>query len=252
MSRAQASVLVKSAFPGRLALGAAALDQALQGGLEKACLHEITPAGIFHLGAAAGFALGLAARHTRPGDILWVQQDFAHLEGGALYGPGCEIFGIDPRRLLIVRARHAKDLLWTMEEGLRCCGISTVIAECGEQGEAADLTATRRLSLAAQSTGALGLLLRQHAHKNPSACATRWQVASAPGRSDGFGGLGRLGFRLTLTKNRRGACSDWIVEWDHHAKCFTSPSSVTSAHSVAVAAPAFDRPADAAQNRHVA
>ncbi len=227
--------------PDRLALGAAAPDRALQGGLEKGCLHEIMPSGLFHLGASIGFALGLAARHGRPGDILWVQQDFAALEGGAAYGLGCETFGIAPTRLLIVRAAHARDALWAMEEGLRCSGISTAVAELGEQGCDADLTATRRLALAAQACGALALLLRQRAHNNPSACATRWRVASHQTGHDGFGGVGRTGFALTLTKNRRGTIGDWIVEWDRHANSFVSP-----ALSVALAAPACDRPADAA------
>src|SRR5690348_11526494 len=158
MSSTLSAASVKRPFSAPLLLGPETLDRTLAGGLEGAALHEISPAGIFHLGAAAGFAFALAARHARPGDILWVQQDFAHLEGGALYGLGCEIFGIDPARLLIVRARQAKDALWAVEEGLRCSGTSTVIAELGQTGEAADLTATRRLSLSAQSTGALGLL----------------------------------------------------------------------------------------------
>lgn len=247
MSRALPAATVKSPFSAPLPLGAETLDRTLAGGLEAAALHEISPTGIFHLGSAAGFAFGVAACHSRPGDILWVQQDFAQLEGGALYGLGCEIFGIDPARLLIVRARLPKDALWAMEEGLRCSGIATVIAELGQTGEAADLTATRRLSLSAQSTGALGLLLRQHAPKNPSACATRWRVTSAPGSTDGFGGLGRTAFHLELTKNRRGPCSGFLVEWDRHAKCFTEP-----AHTVPVAAPAFDRPAYAPQRARVA
>lgn len=221
-----------------LPLGPAALDRALHGGMEKTCLHEILPTDIFHLGAAAGFALALAARHDRAGDILWVQQDFAALEGGRLYGLGCETFGIASSRLLVVRAAHARDALWAMEEGLRCSGISTVIAELGEQGQSADLTATRRLSLAAAQSGALALLLRQHAHRNPSACATRWRVAAVPGRRDGFGDLSRMGFSLTLMKNRRGVPGEWIVEWDRYAHCFVSP-----ADSVAMAASAFDRPA---------
>ena len=243
MSRVLSPAFTKAGFP-RLVLGLPSLDRALGGGLESGRLHEVMPAGVFHLGTALGFALGIAARRQRPGDILFVQQDFAGAEGGALYGLGCEIFGLTPTRLLLVRAAHAKDALWAMEEGLRCSGVSTVIAELGGQGRDADLTATRRLALAAQESSGLALLLRQQIQKNPSAAATRWRVASALSRGDEFGGLGPLAFHLVLTKNQRGPGGEWVVEWDRHAKCFISP-----AHSVAVAVPAFDRPARTAVAR---
>ena len=45
------------AEPQRLALGPAAIDGALAGGLDRHRLHEIVPDGIFQQGAAAGFAL---------------------------------------------------------------------------------------------------------------------------------------------------------------------------------------------------
>lgn len=228
--------------PGFLPLGPPSLDRALGGGLQTGRLHEVMPAGVFHLGAALGFALSLAAR--RPGDILFVQQDFAGTESGTLYGLGCEIFGLSPSRFLIVRAARPKDALWAAEEGLRCAGIATVIAELSEQARDADLTATRRLTLAAQETNALGLLLRQQIQKKPSAAATRWHIASALSQGDEFSGLGPTAFHLALTKNQHGPCGDWVVEWNQHAKTFVSPP-----HSVALAAPAFDRPARTAEAR---
>src|SRR5437868_4979492 len=81
---------------------------------------------------------------------------------------------------------------------------------------AADLTATRRLSLAAREGAAFGLLLRHRASPSPSAAATRWQIAASPSRPDAFGGLGPARFDLTLCKNRRGPSGRWIVDWDHH------------------------------------
>ena len=53
-----------------------------------------------------------------------------------------------------------------MEEALKCRALSCVIAEVTQD---ADLTATRRLSLAAREGGALGLLLRHKATPAPSA-----------------------------------------------------------------------------------
>jgi len=216
-------------------------DGALKGGLALSELHEFTPAGPTHHGAVLGFALGLAALSpSQEGAIVFVQQDFAALEGAALYGLGGAPFGIDPERFLLVRAATPKDALWAMEEALKTRGITAVIGELAERGETADLTATRRLSLAAQKGGSLALLLRQYAWSGPVAAATRWQIGAASGDTDEFGGLGATAFSLALTKNRRGPCGTWILQWDHHAKRFFP------ALPRAVAEPAVDGPAGAA------
>jgi protein ImuA len=209
-------------------------------GLRAGHLHEIVPAGIFHLGAAAGFALGLAAQLRRPGALVWIQQDMAALEGGRPYGPGGALFGFDPARLLLVRTATARDALWAMEESLRCPGVAAVIGELSGAGEAADLTATRRLNLAMQAHATLGLLLRQQPLRGTSACASRWIVRAARGRGDRFGGLGRAAFALTLEKNRHGPAGAFTLEWNDDERCFRA------ALPVAVAAPAFDRPHHAA------
>jgi protein ImuA len=204
-------------------------------------LHEIVPGGLFHLGAAAGFALGLAAR--RGGALIWIQQELAALEGGAPYGPGGALFGLDASRLLLVLARTAKDVLWAMEEASRTPGIGAVIGELAGAGEAADLIATRRLNLAMEERGGLGLLLRQQPLRGTSACASRWIVRAAPGRGDGLGGIGRTAFAVTLEKNRGGPCGDHRLEWNDDERCF---HDIGAALPVAVAAPAASRPHRAA------
>lgn len=214
-------------------LQAAGLDQALGGGMAMSALHEVAPASPMQGGAALGFALALSCMSMRKGDVLFVQQDYASLEHGALFGAPTEFFGIAQKRMLLVRTRHAQDALWTMEEGLRCRGFASVIAEL--HGSDADLTATRRLNLAVQAGEGLGLVLRVAPDLNHSAALTRWEVASAPGQGDAFGGLGRTGFVLDLTKNKRGPCGRWGVEWDQHERCFRS------AHSLGVAAPSARR-----------
>src|SRR5450755_1478719 len=142
--------------PGCLPLGIAAVDEALGGGLARGALHEIAAPGEAHLAAATGFALGLAAR-GRAG-VLWIAEDIALAESGALHGPGLDAFNLAPERLLTVAAAHRRDLLWAMEEALRCRAIDAVIGELrhGELGA----VAVRRLSLAAANSGALALLLR--------------------------------------------------------------------------------------------
>lgn len=201
-------------------LGIEAIDARLGGGLALGALHEVAPVAPLHLGAASGFALALAARDRGRKSVLWIQPEFAGQESGHAYGPGLVLFGLPLERLLIVRVTRSREALWAMEEALKCQALSTVIAELAD--DAADLTATRRLVLAAREGGSLGLLLRHRSTREPNASVTRWEIAAASGwRRDGFGGLGQASFDLSLVKNRRGICGRWCVAWSGHEHAFT-------------------------------
>lgn len=249
-----------------LPLGIAAIDRHLQGGLMPMSLHEIAPATAWDLAAASGFAMRLAASlaQTRPGgETLWVQTGFAAQEAGGLYGPGCEPFGLSVARLLILAVPRPIDALWAMEEALRSRALTGVIAELPNDGRLADLTATRRLLLAAREGGTVGLLLRHRASPLTSAADTRWQVAAAPGEADRFGGLGPPAWVLSLVKNRRGATGRWRVVCNPAASISGSAGRFAAIHrvtgdrhafavpalSLGVAAAAADRPAGAPRAR---
>lgn len=216
---------IESSTPApSLRLGVAAVDRVLGGGLALGAVHEIAPQSAAHAGAATGFALAvaaLAAEEARP--ALWVQLDFAAMEGGRLYGPGIDLLGLPSRRLILLRVAHVHDGLWAMEEALKCPAVAVVVGEIGDR--TIDLTATRRLSLAAASGGGLGLILRPHATPATSTAVTRWEVASVRGEQDGFGGLGRPALALSLVRNRRGPAGRWLLSWDHHARVFQPASS---------------------------
>jgi len=219
----------------------APIDAVLGGGLACGALHELAPTAPMQLAAASGYAAALAALASGArGQMLWIATDFAMGEGGGPYGPGLDLFGLTSERLLVLRVPRAVDVLWAMEEALRCRALACVIAELTGEGAEADLTSTRRLVLAArEGAGAggsgLGLLMRHRSTPAPSAAATRWEIASGPSRPDALGGLGRTRFELCLRKNRRGPCGRWIIEWDHHECAFHA------AVSVGVAEMAFDR-----------
>src|SRR5665647_3136916 len=159
-----------------LPFGIASVDAALGGGLARGTLHEIAAPSEAHLAAATGFVLGLAARGQPR--VCWIAEDMALAESGAPYGPGLDQFNLAPERLLTVGVAHRRDLLWAIEEALRCRATAAVIGEL-RHGDI-DAVAVRRLSLAAAESGALALLLRAKPASDASTAATRWIVGAAP------------------------------------------------------------------------
>jgi len=226
---------------------AAPIDQVLGGGLACGALHELAPAVPLHLAAASGFAMALAARASGTrGEVLWIATDFARGEAGAPYGPGLALFGIALSRLLVLRVSRAADVLWAMEEALRCRAVGVVIGEMRSRG--IDQVMTRRLALAAAAGDTLGLLLRTTPHDEPSAAATRWIIGATPSSSLRSGGgdkrchsLGPPRLSARLVRNRRGHLGAWIVEWNSVEQRFE-----LATHSEPLAGTAFDRPHRAA------
>jgi protein ImuA len=213
--------------PDVLALGVAAVDATLGGGLAFGTLHDITADAPVAMGAAAGFATALAAQTvvqaTRSRPVLWIQQEIASFEAGGLYGPGFAAFGLPMGRLVMLRATRSRDVLWAMEEALASGALAAVVAELAKNE--ADLTATRRLSLAAAEADTLALLLNHQVSPDASAAATRWRVSACPGQRDTFGGLGLTAFTLSLVKNRHGPTGLWHLVWNHHERVFSAASS---------------------------
>src|SRR5476649_2147348 len=177
----------RSAVP----LGLPEIDALLpEGGLFTGALHEIeagpTPSGRVapHDGAALGFAAHMLGRFSprqeAGGTILWCRQPLIGIDATP-YAPTLSAW-FDPARLLMVTVRREEDLFWAMEEGLRTPGIAAVMGEFAHSHaqRAADPTAGRRLSLAAEKNGVPALLLRPQPAPPQSVCTTRWRVASAP------------------------------------------------------------------------
>jgi protein ImuA len=212
---------------GRQALdGGGPLDAALGGGLPRGGVHEIV-AGDY--GPALGFAAALTARlaGTR-GHVVWLARS------GELHPPGLARFGPDFRRLLLVRATDDADALWAAEEALRSPGVAALVAGIRDL----DLTACRRLQLAAETHGATALLLRPPRTRGIGAALSRWRIEAAPSRrAPAFRAAlrdpGEERWAVDLLRARGRPPARWTLEWQH------------ATHRFAVAAAAGDRPAAA-------
>lgn len=83
-------------------------------------------------------------------------------------------------RTLFVAPVSAAERLWTIDAALRVPGLVVVADTSG-----LNMAATRRLQLAAEAGGSLGLFARpMHERGELSAAATRWEVAAAPSASE--------------------------------------------------------------------
>jgi protein ImuA len=245
-----------------LALGNRVIDGALGGGLDSSALHEIAAAREAEVAAASIFALALAARMTsrrrappaiansckaREDDdaisvpasglnVIWIAEDLSLVENGALYGPALDGIGIAPERLITVAAARTREVLWAMEEALRCRAVGMVIGEMRPRG--IDQVTTRRLALAAAAGSALGLILYTAPDDAPSAAVTRWVIGAASSLNAERGhGIGPSRLLARLVRNRRGPLGTWIVEWNSVEQRFE-----LATHSEPVAGTAFDRP----------
>jgi protein ImuA len=190
--------------------GIAGIDACLRGGLALGALHEIAAADFRAIPGAWGFLLALMARVERQGVVVWPLVSGAF---GIPYARGLKSFGLDPRDFLIVRCRREHDAAWTMEEALRI-GVGAVV---GARPRDMDLTASRRLQLAAQHSGTPVFLLRAHDDRQPSAAVSRWRVAAMPGARDRFGLFGEPRWRVALEYAKGGHPGEWVVEWNHAA-----------------------------------
>lgn len=229
----------------RVALGHSAADSALKGGLARAVIHEVYCEG--RQGAAAtGFAMGLAGRVRARKPLLWVRQDFSEIETGALSMQGLAELGLDPRRVVMVRAADVESALRTSADALACDALGAVVLELWGETRQFDLVASRKLTLAAQSSGVTGLLLRMAAQPLPSTAETRWMLRAAhspPGAAWSIWGSPR--FDAELLRNRHGPCGRWIMEWKCDECQFREPST----HSQPVAAAPAHRPDSAVLQR---
>ncbi|MGN6375807.1 MAG: ImuA family protein [Sphingomonas sp.] len=222
--------------------GHAAIDAALGGGLALGRLHELFAAEPDDAGAAAGTAVMLACLAARDGPVVWLREADAERQA-RLHGPGLAELGLDPARLILGVPTAPLDLLRAAAEVVRCAPAAVAVIELWRQPRALDLTASRRLAVAAEGSGVTALLLRIAAEPTPSAAQTRWRVAAAPSAALAAEAPGRPAFDLELVRQRRGPEGQrWQVEWNRDARILIP---ATAPFSGAVVPLAEHRPAAA-------
>lgn len=179
-------------------------------------LHEFHAATEADGAALCAFALLLSADQPFR---LWVRHQEQAREMGSVHPAGLAELGLDPAQVLLVQARDVSCVLQAALEGARACG--AVVVELHGEAKAYDLTASRRLAVAARASGVCVLIARMGAAPRPSAAQMRWQVRGVPSRALAAKAPGPPAFEVSLLRARNGQEGlRYCVEWDRDARRF--------------------------------
>lgn len=182
---------IKNAFPGNtFPLGA---------------IHEFISVCPEDIAATTGFlSVLLNSLMQRGGMAIWIGY------GNMIFPPALKAFGIGPDKIIFIELKKEKEMLWAIEEALKCEGLAGVIGCL----EVLNFTTSRRLQLAVEKSRVTGFILRPGIKDlTTSACIARWKITSLPGVSDdGMPGVSFPRWNVELLKARNGKPRSWQIE----------------------------------------
>jgi len=157
----------------------------------------------------------MAAFMRKGGASVWIGS------AGKLFPPALKIFGIEPDKIIFIDLRKEKDILWVMEEALKCNGMALVVGELPE----ISFTASRRLQLAVEQSRLTGFIIRNNPRNlNVNACISRWRITPLPTLIENdMPGIGFPRWNVELLKIRNGKPGSWQMEWTAGRFRFISP-----------------------------
>ena len=215
----------------RVGTGHDGIDQAIGGGLARGRLHEVFAHDAADAGCAAGFVGMLAVRLG--GSLVWLREDAAEKQG-VLHVGGLVELGIDPSHLILGVLPDPLAVLRAAADVVRCPAVGVAVIEMRRNPAMLDLTAGRRLALAAESSGVTVLLLRIDAQPSPSAADTRWSASAAASAPLEANAPGYPVLDVTLLRQRgRPGDGRWLVEWDRDQASFRAAGAPRRSDRVA-------------------
>jgi protein ImuA len=169
-------------------------------------VHEFLSGQAGNVAATIGFIAGMVAPlMEKSGTMLWISCR------RTLFPPALKGFGIQPDRFIFIDLKNERDVMWAMEESLKCGAVAGVVGEIQDLG----FTASRRLQLAVEQSQVTGFVLRGQSRKvNTTACVSRWLITPLPSESiDDMPGIGFPRWRVELLKIRNGKPGVWDIRW---------------------------------------
>jgi protein ImuA len=189
--------------------------------------HEVYAATKGDVAAMMGFGTILALLLAGDAPCFFVRP--SRRDGMMLYPAGLAELGIDPARCFSV---HAPDLLAALRataDIARSDAAGAVLVEIDGNPRLLDLTASRRLALAAEKSRTAVLLLRSGAREAASAAFSRWQVSSAPSEPLAANAPGGASFAVSLLRHRRVAAGlQARLVWNFEERRFDEQPAITA------------------------
>ena len=197
----------KSVSNGTLDIGLGPIIKAFpSGSFPLGAVHEFLSTQIEDAASTNGFIAGLlSSLMGNNGITLWISSS------RTLFPPALKSFGIEPDRFIFIDLQKEKDVIWAMDEALKCNALSAVVGEIRE----IDFTTSRRLQLAVEQSQVTGFILRNNYRKlNTTACVSRWKITPlASVVNDNLPGVGFPKWKVELLRIRNGKADTWDVQW---------------------------------------
>ncbi|MFD2599636.1 ImuA family protein [Sphingobacterium corticis] len=198
---------VSTPYQSKSTLGLGVIEQVFpHGTFPLGCVHEFLGFHSEDRAASSGFIAGILSKlMEKDGVCFWISTS------PIIYPPAMSSFGISPDRLVFVRMSTEREVLWAVEEALKCKGLAAVVGEVSQLS----FVESRRLQLAVEESRVTGFILRRsEKNMHATACVARWQIRSLPSAAvDELPGIGFPCWEVSLLKVRNGKTGKWKVSW---------------------------------------
>lgn len=184
-------------------------------------VHEFISNNPENAAATNGFIAGLVGKLIPSyGVIVWVSMQ------QLTYPVALKLFSLHPDRIIFINLHHPKQVLWTIEEALKCASVAAVVGELSELS----FKQSRRLQLAVEASCVTGFIHRYlPKSENTTACVTRWKIKPLASITEqGLPGLGFPKWEVQLLKVRNGKPATWVIEWVSGGFHVTAQQSVAN------------------------
>jgi protein ImuA len=186
-------------------------------------VHEFLSERMEDATSTIGFiAVLLSSLMGHSGVTLWISAS------RTLFPPSLKNFGLEPDRFIFLDLKKESDVIWAMEEALKCSAVAGVVGEV----RAIDFTSSRRLQLAVEQSQVTGFVLRNNFRQsNTTACVSRWKISSLPSERTSLPGIGFPKLKVELLRIRNGKPNTWNVQLIDGRFVHLNPEAITNPES---------------------
>ena len=171
-------------------------------------VHEFISQGSEGGVATLGFVSALLSSLMESSGVsLWISAT------RRIFPPALKTFGIEPDKVIFVDLKTDRDVIWAIEESLKCAAITAVVGEVAE----IDFTASRRLQLAVEKSRVTGFIHRPDPRKiGSNSFVSRWRVTPLKSHVvQNLPGIGYPAWNVELLKIRNGRPGQWEIIWEN-------------------------------------